>query len=457
MLLAFCASAFAQSEVAQDIGNLINQGKLKEAEQRDDYYLKKDPKNVDAIMMKGNIILNRYFAKLGQLTINVNQDESIYSTSIGNIGSVEDIVLPRKTVTEIANLWKRAVKIDDTRDDIHFGICQIYSMGLMVRHLIDYLPTLKRVIKDDQRLPYSMCDYARNMKERGDFKGAMEVYRAVMSLYPHVAGLRSDVAAEYYVHGDADSCMHYISMAIRYPNSDAMTYGNAFFFYSVFGEFTKALDAIKLQSKAAHNEKYLCYEGLLDYYENKPDWKKPLQEYAKVWQDTSTKTLADSLLSQWYTGSPANYNGLTALPVDDGYKILIHLKFMALEPDSFLPHFGYAELLTHSNQYAKAAAEYASMEKAGLVTNRSDSEDVAFYYGWTLWCLKEKTQSLKEWAQLLNSDDFYYKSAAAYFSGEYYLEKQDKSRARKFFELVSDKANQSKYATYCWNSLNSLK
>jgi hypothetical protein len=133
------------------------------------------------------------------------------------------------------------------------------------------------------------------------------------------------------------------------------------------------------------------------------------------------------------------------------------LKFIALQPNKFLPQFNYAELLTHSNEFAKAASEYVGIVKAGLMADRHDSEEVAFYYGWTLWNLNKKEQSLSEWSQLLQSDDIYYKSAAAYFSGKYYLDRHDGAKAKEFFGLVSDKANKSKCAAYCWNRLKNLK
>lgn len=452
----FLNNLLAQGEVAREIGDLIKKGNLDQAEEKVNYYLKQDPKNVDAIMMKGNILLNKNPNMQGDIVIAVNEDESVYESSIGYMSGHENVIVPKDLAQQVADIWKQAIAIDDTRKDIHYGICQVYSIALLPDELISYLPILKRVITDDDKLPYSMCNYARNMKNRNDFNNAIKIYKAVYALYPEESGLLSDIAGEYYQHGDIDSAQYYISVALKKSNLDMISYGNAFFILSVYGQYHKALDAIKIQSKLAKDTEFLLYQGLLEYYENQSNWKKTIQMYLKNAKDKAKITLAEYLVSENYQASMEDYHKLIDLKVNDGYKIIIHHKFINLEPNKFLPSFNYAELLTYSKVYSKAVKEYDKLEKSNLLSDKFDKEKVAFYHGWALWDLGKKKESIYQWSQLFKSDNFYYKSAAAYFTGKYCLDNGETKKAKEYFGMVSSDASKSKYATYCWNLLKNL-
>lgn len=451
-IFSFHLELFAQGAVAKEIGDLILAGQLDKAEERVNYYLTRNPRDVDAIMMKGNIVLNRLPAMQGDIELRGNEDESIYETDIGTITSPVRIV-PRADATEIANIWKQALTIDSSREDIHFGVCQIYSLGLMADELIAYLPTLKRVITSDDRLHYSMGDYARNIKSRGDFDGAMKVYKAIRRLYPRENGLLSDIAGEYFLHGYLDSAYYYVKTLMNSSELDSMSYGNTFFISSVLGEYETALRAITLQSQQAGNRNHLLYMGLLQYLRKNPQWKATLTTFLQGAGTGSRKEIAQTLVSDGYHASYDDYLILDGFDVSDAYKILIHHAFKNLALSKLSPWFNYAELFTRNQYYTRAAVEFAGIERSGLISTRSDSESVAFYYAWTLWKLGRKEESISRWRFLLDSEQFFRKSAAAYFIGRYFLDKGEITTANGYFERVSDRANKSKYAMYCKNLL----
>ncbi len=446
---------FGQGPIAQEIAQLLQAGKVDEAEERVEYYLSKNPKEVDAIMMKGNVILNKECCDQ-TIVLEANTDESIYNTSIGFMGSRGPMTVSEVTGTKVADLWKLAVSYDLSRTDIHFGICQIYSISMMTDELIDYLPTLKKHVGGEDKLHYSMCDYARNLKERGDFESAIRVYQFVMTLYPSETGLYSDIAAEYFFHGDIDLAKEHIDRALLDENLDQMSIGNAFFFNSVMGEYDEALACLKRQATITKVDEYLFYEGLLSLARGL-EWKSFINAYLTMGQDPNLREAASYLLSGAFDGSFNAYLKLNEMKLNDGYKILIHEAYKSMTPDQLAPAFNYAELLTYNKIYDDAIKEFERIEGSGLVKDEADKEKVAYYYAWALWASGRKELSLPQWRKLEDSDNFQHKSASAYFRGKYHFDLGEKGKAKKYFEKVRNDPSKSKYATMAWNYYNSLK
>jgi tetratricopeptide (TPR) repeat protein len=80
-------------------------------------------------------------------------------------------------------------------------------------------------------------------------------------------------------------------------------------------------------------------------------------------------------------------------------------------------------------------------------------EGVNFDYAYALYMNKNYDEANKIWETLLSSNNFYYKSASAYFLGKFYMNKNQKEKAFNYFKMVSDKASESKYANFCFNLL----
>ncbi len=327
---------------------------------------------------------------------------------------------------------------------------------MMTDELIEYLPTLKKHVSGDDKMHYSMCNYARNLKDRGDFESAMKVYNFVSGLYPNETGLLSDIASEYFMNGDMALAKKKIDEAVKNKNLDEMSLGNAFFFNSVMGSYDDALDCIKKQSILAGTSDYFFYKGLLEFSRSQ-DWKTTLANFNSKSQNTSWKEIADYMISDEFSSSIDNYIKLIDFKLNDGFKIIIHESFKTKTPNNLIPFINYAELLTYNKQYENATIEFKKIEKSNLIKNVDDKEKIAYFHGWVLWRLDQKVESIARWQKLKNSENFHYKSASAYFSGKYYYDIGDKQKAKTSFELVSDDASKSKYATMSWNYLNSIK
>ena len=445
LFLALATLVFGQGKVADDISTLLQAGKLVEAEELTNRYLLEDPANVDAIMMKGNVLLNKHLVEQqALLSVLPNFDESVYSTEIGSIESTP-VVVPEPLAKDISRLWLAALKLDPTREDIYLGLATLYSWSGMKPELLDLLPVLKIQVSSLETPYYSFADYALNLKDRDDFEGAMEVYKVISGLFPEVPGLLGDIAGEYFFAGQTDSALYYVNLALQNKEADEMTLGNSFFIRSLSGDYDGALEALRRMTGNDH----LFYEGLLKFYRNEKKWEKPVEKFLESGPGPADSAAAALMIADTFRLNLDTYLQFEAFDLGDAFNILIHQKFRALR--HFIPWFKTAETYCYHQLYPQAAEAFRQLEGAGLDMEPEDRENIDFYYGWTLHQLGDQSAALTRWEKLLDSGDFYKQSAACWFTGKYYFDRDEKVKARDYFSKVAGRASESKYATMCWN------
>gem|GEM_PF-1329908 len=447
-------SAIAATDVVEVVGGLLREGNIEKAEAAVDEYLANNPDDVDVLMMKGNVITYGVMKAFGDVQVSSNPDESIYDSSIGFIG--EPVVLfPKEKASEVAGYWLKALSLDNSRGDIHRGLCYVYSMALMKDELIERLKILRETFPDEERLIFSMGDYARMFDERGDFEDAMYIYNEVAKLYPESGNVLSDIAAMYFKNGDIVNAASYIGEAVQKRDVDEMTLNNAVLMNSIIGDYEKALSVLKKLSEVEPGDsEWMLYEGLMGRLAGDAGWRKQVGDYIEAGSGKDLE-LATALAKPGEETMDRYLEDIEKVK-NSYYLFLLHERAVELFPESFEPLFNLAELYTFYNNHDRAIRLYDEIEKKGLYGNSDEKEEFNFYYAWSLYKAGRADASLKRWKALLDSKDFYRKSAAAYFSGKYYEEKGDIEQALHYYGLVSDKASESKYATYSWNRVKVL-
>ena len=432
-------------QVVEDIRTLIEAGKLAEADNLTNRYIVDDPINVDLLMLKGNIILNKYIGEQqAQMSLRPNFEENVYEMTRLEKGP-HPVVVDRKVAEKTARLWKAAATLAPARSDLHLGLCQVYAIAGMKNELLDYLPVVKKKVTDVEELHVRLARFALNFKERGDFDSAMEVYKKTAALFPDQPALLSDIAGEYFYAGLPDSARLYIQRALDHPEADQTIFGNAFFLSALLGNYDTALRAVRRLPGNSH----LLYEGLLKWYRNEKKWDKPLKKLLAGNADSVSATIAGILLNPAFQTDLDHYLSLTQPDPGDPVKILIHEKFRTT--GQFLPAFNAAETYCFHKQYPRAIEIFSAIEKNHPDLDADDRENFLFYYAWALWQNGQKDAARKKWEQLLSSDDFYKKSAAHWFVGKYWFDRGQKEKGREYFAKMAANPSASKYATMCWN------
>jgi tetratricopeptide (TPR) repeat protein len=441
--------AFSQSNVIEEISSLLSEETILEAEKKVNEYIETDSNNVDAIMMKGNVIYNKFLYSQPSVMLAANNNESIYDATIGFLGENPQILL-RNVAEEIINLWEKAVSIDMSRVDIHLGICHVMSTSLMTDELLEYLPVLIDNMDYQEGDEYNLCDYARNIIQREHFEDGISVYYKIAELFPEKRDLYSDIAAEYLVDGNFPEAYKNIEIALD-SQADELTLGNGFFIKSIYGKYDEALDLFTKMSKMQNHKDYLLYGALLSML-NGEEYKKDLKVYikSKAAHEKGIQ-LAKYMMSNDFDQSIASYDSLINFEFNDAFKIIMHQHFSNKYPDKFSPLFNLAEAYTYNSYFENAILTYESIDTTNLDITEKDLYN--FYYAFALNEANQMEKSMLYWIPLLESKDFYFKSAAAYFIGKYHEENNNIQKAQEYFSLVSDKTSDSKYATFCWNKV----
>ena len=442
-------------EVTQEIGELIRQKDFEGAREKTGQYLAKDPDHIDALMMKGNVILNEYLQSLAGVSVTSNTNESIYDNSIGMMTDPwEKMVLPEDITRKVAELWLRCLDLDGTREDIHKGLCTIYARALMVDDLIRHLSVMKNALAEKD-LMYTMGNYARQVNERGGFGPAMNVYQAIQDLYPGHAGVTSDRAAMHFRFGDVETGARLIRAALVQGAGDEMILGNGITMLTIVEDYEGALGTFReLERVTGDNREWFFYRSLYRQYMGEKGWKDDLDQFTNSRPETGTDTLEEYMVSIGQLEKFEQFEEAMEKPGQIWSTLLLHRIAMKKFPDRHEPVLSYANFLSYHRNYPRAIELYRSLFEGALQGDLSieDAQGARFIYAWTLYDNGQQKEADQHWRMLLGSELFYIKSAAAYFHGKHLFSIGNQEEAYRIFNLVSSQASESKYAALCLNT-----
>ena len=447
----------AGSDAAQVVGRLVGQGRLDEAAAKVEEYLAADPDDVDALMMKGNVILNRFLdaAGSGMTSLEVNSDESIFSDAMGYMKAKVVVVAP-DTARAVAALWQRCLELAPDREDIHLGLCCLYSWALMKDELLARIVILASAFPGDKDR-YATTDYVRNIAERGDLAMFLEVARGLLAIYPERSGLMSDVASFLASAGRLDEAEPLIDRAFAMEDRDSYVCGNYHYLHYVLGDYDKALAGLKADPKKASLA--TLFEALLRYSRGEEGWREGLaaflQKPGTSKQARTGKALATFLLSAGNAGDYASY----LESIDDEcstYSLLLVRRAMELFPREAGPRLRYGYSMAQEKNYGEAirVLDPAFFAEA----DDEERESAELCRAWSLQDSGRTGEADTLWAALLSAPDEGTRNAAAWFHGKNLLAAGDRDGAIAAFSIAGPKedASKGKYATYCWNMLERI-
>jgi tetratricopeptide (TPR) repeat protein len=454
IFILFSTYSFAQTaEYEQEVRTLMKNGEFEKAENILSTYLTQNPNDPDAWIMNTNLILNKFRSISPQISLKSNPNENVYESSMGFLGT-PPLTLPKVVSDSAINSLKLALQLAPKRLDIQQGLCYLFSISNRPLELMKQLHQLQAILPESNENAFMMADYARNFIDRDQFNDGMQIYTTIYTYYMDNGGILSDMAGEYYKHGDMDVALTYAKMAAEKKEIDEMTYGNIFFLASLNEEYDLASDMIQKQGAVSKSKEYLMYDGLLRMIKGN-NAKGMFQEFLKSpSKDENLIKAANYMVSSNFKSSLADFDSLIQFNLNDPYKVLVCRYFKKLYPNAFDPSFQLAEIYTFHKVYVKAAINFkdVKLEKADSISLRL----YHLYAGWTYYNLKDYSQAAAHFEALSSSTDFYQKSMAYYFLGVISEGKKDKIAARNYYNQVAQRASESKYAMFCEWKLKSL-
>lgn len=452
-LIFFCIAA-QPSAIINTASDFIRQQKFEEGIQYVDSIMKTDSRNVDALMMKGNVILNRDLWNQPEPQIIVGSDESIFSETL-EVAPERKKIVSAKTESEVEALWLKCLSLDSTRLDIRKGLAILYAMAIDKPKLKAAILDIKRVEPDNGEQAFNLNEYARKIKERGRFDDALEIYRYISTLYPAVAGVRADMASEYFYEGRLNDALTWLDSTFNFKTVDETSFLNGAYLYSELGYFDDAQDVLNSYSKIYDRKMGAFYYGLRQFADSSDNYYNTLKYFSDIIDSNayySEYILSKQLLNYRYNFTLADYRATLNLNMPEAYKTLIHTRAVKQFADCE-PYIRFGIQQSKSRNYSAAIQFLEEGENCTMDDNQREYWQLA--YGYALYNAGQYRKSIAILNPVCNAENTFRKDAAAYFVGLGLLKIGKSEDAIKEFKKVS--SGQNKYTTLAQYRLNEIK
>lgn len=443
-LITIHYSLFAQPEVVQRVTDLIVLKKQPEATRYLDSLLKKNPENVDAWMMKGNVLLNFAMDTTQSMNFISETDESVFTVGI----TPKAKLLSEKTVREVETCWRKALQLDSLRVDVRKGLCTIYTLALMKDSLKTEILRLRKMVGDEDEEAFKMCEYARKFKERNRFNEAMELYAYIANLYPQAAGIRCDMASEYFYEGKMNEALLWLDSTYKFKTVDETSFLNGAFVFSQLGYFDNAQSVLNAYSRIYNRRMDDFYFGLTLFADSSDKYTEVLKAFISEIDSNSYYTefvLAKQLLSYRTAFTFENYRALAiSADVPDYYKVLIHFRGMKQFTNKCEPYFMYGIYSALIKNYSASVQFLEDVEQCRLPPKQTEYWKLS--YAFVLYKTNQQEKAKQYFGQLFSSSNIFYSQAAKYFSAKILTAESKNAEAKILYQQLAGAKERTKFA-----------
>ena len=423
----------------------IKQHKYQQANRYLDSVLKKTPKDVDALMMKGNVILNYAMDTTKPMQFITVDDASVFTSAI----SEKPKLLAKKTVYQVEKIWLKCLALDSTRNDIRKGLCTIYAMALMKDSLAMEMLRLKNAEKDDGEQAFKMSEYARKFKERNRFDDAMDIYYFIAQLYPTVAGVRCDMASEFFYAGKTNEALLWLDSCYQFKTVDETSFLNGAFTYSLLGFFDDAQSVLSTYSHVYQRKMDGFYYGLMLFSDSNQKFTTILYDFYHAVDSNAYSTeyyIAKKMMAYGDSFTLNDYKNLVNdKEIPDYYKGLIHQRAMRQFKNNCEPFLIYGVFQSSIKNYSAAVQ---LLEQDGSCQMRPEQTEYwTLHYAYALYMFGERNKSLTYFKQLHKSENLFTQHAAKYFSAKIMIEEKRNNEGLALLRDIYNGRKETKYIT----------
>ncbi len=448
-LLSFAfMGAYSQQEIISTTTQYITTGKYVRADEYLDSILKKNPKCVDALVMEGNLLLNYAWQNTGKYYFDIERAESVFDTSARIDQSFFTPIIKEDTSKLIERYWLQCLSIDSNRQDVQKGLCNLYSLSLRTADLKARLLSMKSIITANPDNAFVYAEYARNLKARGKFEEGMEIYQLIANMFPGLAGIRCDIAGEYFYAGRMKEALQYLDSTLNEKSVDQTSFINGASIYSLLGYYDEALKTYQRYSTEDSTLSANFYKGLMQFAHMDSGSYLSLVVFLQQASEQNyfdEIKLARQLLP--FTKSPLPMNDYRQLlndpSIPDYYKALIDQRGLNQFKDSCEPLMNYGLFECHNKNFGAATQFLEGAESCEA--NEAQTDYWLMAAGYACYMSAEKQKALANFNQIVNSKIPFIRQAAQYFTAKILAEKGNKIEASELLERIMTAHVTTKY------------
>jgi len=461
LLTLFAHALSAQQPIISTATDYIAHNQFAGADQYLDSILKINPKTVDAIMMKGNVLLNEAWGSGAKSHFNTEKAESIFDSSAIDESYFIPII-PIDTSVKIDKLWKQCIELDPTRTDIKKGLCNLYSLSLRTVELERQLIQMQSIITENEENAFLYAEYARNLKIRGHFDDAMHVYDLIAHMFPNLAGLRCDMANEYFYAGELNKCLQYLDSTLSEKDVDQTSFINAAALYSELGYYDQAYNTFKRYSEKDTLIEADFYKGLWMFARMDTGYYTQLRKFIDGATEQSyydELQLAQKLLP--YGRVPFTLDDYRQLATNSKisryYRVLILQRGVTQFKTECEPFLLFGSFYCAIKNYP-AAIQLLDLDlptrEGRCKLEGGQREQWYLNYAFALYKQGKKELASPYFESLFKANDGFIQQAAKYFVAKTNWENGKKEEAKKLFDEVASDRFQTKYSWLSKGYLN---
>lgn len=451
LLLSGCA--VAQVNLIEYATKLIAEKKFAEAHRYLDSALQKNPNDVDALMMKGNAVLNAD-AELKKHVLIFDENHS----TVFKQTAPEPVYVPSSICVELTEkYWLKCLQLDSTRVDIIKGLCTLYAMALEKEKCKALIVQLEKAERDDGEQVFRMGEYARKFRERGKFDEGMDIYQYIALLFPQNAGIRCDMASEYFYHGRHRECLQWLDSTFRFADVDETSYLNAGFNYSSLGYYDAAQKTLTDYSNRYGRAMGFYYSALRLFADSGS--VTALQSFVTTTDSNAyfmEHFVANRILDYSVSKSFNAYKNLIYdAQIPNYYKVLIHQHGITFWKDSCVASAMFGVFHSMVKNYSAAVQFLDVIDEPHCDLQKKNDGYWQMHYGYALYRNKQYAETVRLLSNSTSTTAFN-REAMLYFKASALYQLNKKSEAKKVWQQLADSAT-TKYARLAVEELRSKK
>lgn len=367
---------------------LIRSDSIAKADSLNNYYFTIDTAVYDLYLVKAAIIERAYTDSAKKQSISLNKSYK-YSDDIPYRHNPLINTYVKYPAAIYAQIEKNLLKASQLSPQIliaDFELVKLYSQQLEANKLKPIFEKI-RTKRDESYIGLQFSNQIANFFKQNKFNDGVNVYHALMEVYPNRPRLKEELALQYFYHNNIDMAYRLCNELYADGNNTYATIDLLITLNQYLGNYDEAIKLIY----NSNNNAYLFQLALMEIKTKPEKWKNTLHSYLQIGIDETALKIAQQMAADTFAFTPKYYNILLSHKPDKETKLLLANVFN--HPQAQLD---YVKLLIPVDLTDNALQKLEEIEKP----KKLSAELRSYYYlslGWCYNASDDTKDAIKAW------------------------------------------------------------